>query len=291
MLASLGLLMATASGLVDPTKIVDHANGMTVQIMVDGKGPYPFLIDTGADRSVISDKLATDLALASGGQLMMHGILGRSDVPYLATTTLELGDKKLRTLAMPVMPQTSINAPGVLGADALGDQLVTIDFKRHEMALGEAAGGKIPLDGPGTVVLNGKQKLNQIVIPDARYHGRKILVIIDTGAEATIGNMALRALAEGSSPLKVSNKHLIDITGNALPTEEKTLQRLQLGRLTMPEIPVSYTDLDTFRTFGMENVPALLIGMDVLRLFQTVTIDYRHKQIRLVIEDLPFWLT
>ncbi len=47
-------------------------NRMSVAVSVNGHGPFRFVIDSGADRSVIGDALATRLALPPGRSVTLH---------------------------------------------------------------------------------------------------------------------------------------------------------------------------------------------------------------------------
>jgi predicted aspartyl protease len=47
----------------------DGTDRMTVPVSISGKGPYHFVVDTGADRTVISRELANALALKPGGSI------------------------------------------------------------------------------------------------------------------------------------------------------------------------------------------------------------------------------
>src|SRR6185369_1812348 len=46
---------------------VDLNDRMTVPVTVNGRGPFPFVIDTGSNRTVVSDALAYQLGLPSAG--------------------------------------------------------------------------------------------------------------------------------------------------------------------------------------------------------------------------------
>ena len=48
---------------------LDATRRMSVKVMVGGEGPFSFLVDTGAERTVIARELAERLALVEGGKL------------------------------------------------------------------------------------------------------------------------------------------------------------------------------------------------------------------------------
>src|SRR4051794_36248970 len=47
---------------------------MTVEVMVNGRGPYRFLVDSGADTSVVGLRLAQDLQLPLGTPVILNGM-------------------------------------------------------------------------------------------------------------------------------------------------------------------------------------------------------------------------
>src|SRR3546814_5792060 len=56
----------------------DLADRMTIEVAVQGGGPYRFLIDTGSQRTVVSTALAETLKLPSGPMVRVVSIAGRT---------------------------------------------------------------------------------------------------------------------------------------------------------------------------------------------------------------------
>ncbi|MGH8201070.1 MAG: retropepsin-like aspartic protease [Steroidobacteraceae bacterium] len=75
-----------------PTTL-DHIGRVVASVMIDGKGPYRFIIDTGANHSTISPQLATALGLRPSLQLAMHvtGVTGSEDVATVPIEKLQAG--------------------------------------------------------------------------------------------------------------------------------------------------------------------------------------------------------
>src|SRR5215472_8714733 len=49
----------------------DVANRVTVPVTVNGRGPFPFIVDTGSTTTVMSEVLAAQLALPMAGRLLV----------------------------------------------------------------------------------------------------------------------------------------------------------------------------------------------------------------------------
>jgi hypothetical protein len=50
---------------------------------------------------------------------------------------------------------------------------------------------------------------------------------------------------------------------------------MQVGNM-----PIVFADPHTFSLFKLDNIPAILVGMDVLRLFDRVAIDFSRREVR-----------
>ncbi len=107
---------------VDPTKVQGFTRRLTVQAKINGRGPYPFLVDTGANASVISSELAALLDLPTSGSVSLHGIAGVEQVGTVKIQTIAVGRRIRRDLTVSVLPGRFVQAPGVLGLDWLGGQ-------------------------------------------------------------------------------------------------------------------------------------------------------------------------
>ena len=69
----------TADGLAGPAALkqaTDASARLTLAVMINGQGPFDFLIDTGSDRTVISKELAARLKLDAGPDVVMHESVG-----------------------------------------------------------------------------------------------------------------------------------------------------------------------------------------------------------------------
>ena len=261
----------------------DRALRMTVATQVNGRGPYSFTIDTGADRSVVSDRLASELALPPSGSVLMHGIIDAQPVRTVTVDRLVIGRTERRGIAAPVLPEPSLGATGLLGLDALANQNIILDFKRHRITI--ASSHADDAGDPETITVTGRSKFGQLVLTDASIGTRKIYAIIDTGAQTTVANPVLRKLLLGSPVLRTTGAELIGVTGSVIPAEFGSVPRIRLGGMTLTNMPVAYADAHTFKKFGVDKVPAILVGMDVLAGFERVAVDFRRRQVRFLVGD------
>src|SRR5580658_6631456 len=97
----------------DLRTIVDIYKRMTGPVRVDGTGPYPFVVDTGANQSVVSAELAGTLGLKVGDPQPLNGVAGVQMAPTV-TATLQFGGRTAHDATLSVLPGASLAAPGML---------------------------------------------------------------------------------------------------------------------------------------------------------------------------------
>jgi hypothetical protein len=59
-----------------------------------------------------------------------------------------------------------------------------------------------------------------------------------------------------------------------------TVREIQIGGIRITDMPIGFADAHPFRQLELLDEPAFLLGMDVLRLFDRVSVDFARKQIR-----------
>lgn len=271
----------------------DGSDRMTVPVVVNGSGPFRFVIDTGADRTVVSDRLAAALTLPPRGAVTLWSSTSREVIGTAELASLELAGRRRTPFDAAVIPEETLQASGVLGVDSLADRRVVLDFRHNELAVARAPEGPrraadkaLDRDPPGTIVVTAKRRLGQLILTDARYRGHRIDVVVDTGAEISIGNDAFLALVTARQGLLPVDE-VVGVTGRRATVRLALLNELQIGPLTMHGAPLAFADLACFERFGLTRRPALLLGMNVLRQFARVAIDFRRHQVAFLIASEP----
>jgi predicted aspartyl protease len=215
---------------------------MTIPVMINGHGPYPFVIDTGADRTVISRELADQLKLPGGPDVQLHNSGGVDKVGTASIARLDVGKRTLAGINAPLLAENDLEARGMLGVDSLSDQHVVMDFQARRMT--SSPSRREPYD-PDTIVVKGKSRFGQLILVDATVRGVPVYVIVDSGAQATVGNMVLRRLltraVDHSQPTEV-----ISVTGRKTPAELQDVNEAHIGGLTIHNMPLTFAELHTF---------------------------------------------
>jgi predicted aspartyl protease len=257
---------------------------MTVPVTVGGNGPFRFLVDTGADRTAISSAVAAQLGLETSEEASLHSLTGMSTVKTATVRNLKLSERDLNIADAPVLDAGNMGADGILGTDSLRSQRVVFDFQNNLMTIVPAE-ERVPRED-GVIVVTGKLRNGRLIVTNAIADGNVITVVLDTGAEVSIGNEALRARLTRSGLVKSTGAvGLESVTGDILQGEYTFVKRLEVGDVNLANLAVVFADAHTFSRLGLDRRPALLLGMNALRAFKKVSIDFASKKLRVILPE------
>lgn len=253
---------------------------MTVPVRIADRGPWPFVVDTGAERTVIARPLADLLQLAAGPGVRLTSMTGERPVATAIIPALEVAGLPRRTnIRSPVLEQAHLGAQGLLGLDALAGLRVIIDFPARRMRVTVSGRDRVRA-ASDEIVVTARSRFGQLIVTDADYGGRRIRVILDTSASVTVGNSAMRRLV--SRHLAPAGRtRFLDVTGGSIEADYTTVSRLRIGSIALTSVPVAFADVAPFARFGIADKPAIMLGMDALKAFRTVEIDFSNRRIRL----------
>lgn len=263
----------------------DKSTRMTVSVTVDGKGPYPFVIDTGSERTVVSRELASHLALPSAGSGRLHSISQSTPVDLVHLESLKMANYRSADLRAPIVEGANLGAAGLIGIDSLQRRRVIIDFRRGEMTIQPPAPAYARLS-ENDIVVKARKRDGRLVIVDASVDGERVVVILDTGSQVSLGNAALKRKLferEGNRPAELLQ--IQDVTGNNITATYTTTSVVRIGDVKFGHLPIALADAPVFRELGYDDKPALLLGMDALKLFDKVSIDFQRRTARFVLPE------
>ena len=260
----------------------DRWQRMTVPVSIQGQGPYNFIVDTGAERTAIAEELARDLQLGPGKRARLHSITEVSNIETVLIDELEVGGKSVRRINAPALLRRNIGAEGILGVDSLQSHRVSFDFARQQMTVTRAT-RREERWSPDTIVITAKSRFGHLVLVDASVEGEKVWVILDTGAQTTIANGTLRRKLERKRKLRQTRPiEMLSVTGGRLIADATVVSRIRLGGIDISDMPVAFADVQPFRKLDLMDRPAILLGMDALRLFERVSVDFTNRKVRLL---------
>ena len=266
---------------VSPTRR-DEIGRIWAPVMINGRGPFRLVLDTGASHSAITALVALALGIPTDRSppMILRGVTGYATVPTIRVDTLSIGDLAVDQPLLPIVPDALGGAEGILGSEGLTGKRVFIDFRHDKITI---AYSKNERSGPGFVNVPFRSLRGTLVVVDAYIGTIRAKAVIDTGGQVTIANLALRdALAQRNG----TPKGKVDLIQGATKDIQKgelldDTPAISIGSIQIHDPSVTYGDLYIFKQWKLLNEPAILIGMDSLGLLDTLIIDYRRHELQL----------
>jgi Aspartyl protease len=251
---------------------------LTVQVLVNGRGPYNFIVDSGADTSVIGLRIARGLQLPLGTPAILNSMTSRNIVDRVRVETLTLGPSTIRNLQLPALRESDVGGDGMIGIDALVQQRLMMDFERRLIKVEDA---RVPEKiRPGDIVVTARRFRGQLILTHVQAAGLPLDAVIDTGSQITIGNLALRDKLLRRNRDKFVTIPVTGVTGETVELQIAKIAELHLGPVVIRDVPMAFADVPPFKMFKLNEEPALLLGTDLLETFRRVSLDFRARKVR-----------
>lgn len=258
----------------------DRGGRVLAPVHINGRGPFRFILDTGANRSAMSAATAEALGLVPGEGAMasVHGITGSAVLPLVDVQSFRAGDLVLEQQRMPVLPAAVFGgADGILGVDSLQDARVEVDFERDEVTIRRSSGRRA---GPEYFVLPARLHHGGLLLMNGRVGAVKVKAILDTGAERSLGNEALRAALNPRErrPEDGVATTVIGATPQLAEGTSYEAPMIMIGGARLTKLTVTFGDLHVFAVWELLDEPALLLGMDLLGTLPHFAVDYPRRE-------------
>jgi predicted aspartyl protease len=266
----------------EPTR-PDRTGRVLAKVEINGQGPFRFIVDTGANRSALAPGVVERLALplVAGESIEVHGVTGSAMLPVAEVASLRAGDLLLPSAMLPVLSGDIFGgADGFLGVAGLGQMRLDVDFVHDRVAIGPSNGRHAPSD---YVTVRGQLWHGGLLLVNGRVGSIPVKVIVDTGAERTMGNLSLRAkiLAKtGDDEGREATVH-----GATPDVDEGTYfvaPTIWIGPARLTHLPVTFANLHVFDLWGLTDEPALVVGMDVLGTLDRFIVDYKRQEFQML---------
>ena len=251
---------------------------LSVEVQVNGRGPYRFIVDSGADTSVVGLRIARELELPLGTPAILNGMTSRDIVDRVKVAELTLGPTTVRNLELPALREDDLGGEGMIGIDALVRQRLLMDFEDRTISVEDATVPYIRM--PGEIVVTARRQRGQLILTQVRAAGLPLDAVIDTGSQVTIGNLALRDKLIKGNKDKFVTVPVIGVTGVKADLQFARIGELRIGSITIADVPMAFADVPPFELFGLADEPALLLGTDLLEVFRRISLDFKTRKVR-----------
>lgn len=255
----------------------DRAGRIVTSAYIGDRGPFRFLLDTGANRSVLSERLAGQLALVPTREFLVHGITGSAVLPVVKIDELRIGELRFAQQHLAILPDAVFgNADGILGIDVLQKARIDVDFLNDSVSIRRP--GRYEEDGH--LIVRAKLRRGGLLVIPGKVGKTRVSVIVDTGAERTLGNEKLReALASREAALQGSVTRVVGATAQVAEGYSFAVPTVDLGGgAFVDRLTVTFGDFHVFKVWSLLDRPALLIGMDALGTVPAFGIDYPGRR-------------
>ena len=259
----------------------DRIGRIAAPVIINGQGPFRLILDTGASQSVITKRVVDKLGLVltPESRLILHGVTGSLAVPAVRLDTLETGDLIQRDLKVAVLGSVMGGADGILGVQGFEGLRVTVDFSDDEITIVRSRGQRARMH-EGTIPAT--LRFGRLLVVDGHVGRIRVKAVIDTGAEVTLGNLALRdaLVKRGRFRNEPDDAFVIGLNDATQSGRFLRSPRIQLGDANIDDLHIIFGDIHVFRLWELEEEPAILVGMDVLGALERLVIDYRREEIQ-----------
>ncbi len=242
--------------------------------MINGRGPFKLMVDTGANRSLITTTVADTLGLdyLNAPQVTMNGVTGSAVVPAVTIERIEAGDLVFESMQVPVLPQHLVgSADGILGVAGLREQRLVVDFDKDRVTISNSR-----LWNERLLRIDAQRVAGGLIAAKARVGRVRVIAVMDTGGQITLGN---RALQEALRSAARTQTEVFGTTEAVHIGDTASVPDIKFGDVSIRRVRVTFGDFHIFDVWDMNDQPALIIGMDVLGAMGAFMIDFRQAEI------------
>ena len=257
---------------------------VSTPVKINDQQTFEFIVDTGASQTVISGRLIDTLALTAfpGASEALMGATGAGRTEVYALSSVEIDGKRkglIRAIGQRAFPPLG-TAQGIIGADFLADHVVDFDFPRNELRLLEAS--EIP-STRGWRILPITFNRRAFPVLQGLIGGVPVTIILDTGAQLTIVNSAAASKLSqagdlGGAALPGHRPQARGATGHAVSLQMRNFADFSVGDFKLDPQRIAVADLPVFNTLGLDETPAMILGIDKLRGLRMI-VDYPRSRL------------
>jgi hypothetical protein len=280
---------AAAQAIVDQPYVIGYGDRFTTAVYLNGQGPFTFVIDTAASKTVLYEHVRARLGLSPvrDEQITIFGLAGKGSSPPYAIAELRLADEKIGPLEVVVVGGTRgppAEPDGVLGLDVLTRYLLVFDRPASRLKLFAPDSKPAPyIDWPG-LSLEPRPLLGvsqEFWFLEARFERKRSRALLDLGSGLTILNWPLaRNLGFHESQFSRPPVQVQDLLGRVSPMFILKGLHAQLGNRRWSDHRAVVADARLFELVGLANRPASIVGAGLLK-DESFAVDFARKRLHI----------
>ncbi|WP_068832698.1 retroviral-like aspartic protease family protein [Xanthomonas graminis] len=271
----------------DGTATVAMTPGITghllVPVFVNGKGPYNFMLDTGADTSAVYAWFASQQRLPSGKTATISGATGDVEETTTRVASLSLDGRAIQHLDVDTIPDRTdgVKIAGIVGADLLMDRITVMDIGCETVALLPRSTNAARLAGRSATLIEAGSIRNgkQLTLP-VTVNGVAGVATLDSGARSSMINTTFANPAQidpGSAAFR-DGPPARGAVQTPIPSRIGPIGTVRFPGSTQRNVVARVVDLPVFDDAGYANEHAFNIGVDMLHAMR-ITLDYSARRV------------
>jgi predicted aspartyl protease len=251
-----------------------------VPVYVEGKGPFQFILDTGAYRCLLSPELSMSVGVRPESQQRATGVGGTIQISSAHVNSLTVGTARQENLEVAITDELSrlgeavqSKVDGVLGSNFLKNFRLTLDYRRGLVRLDHSSAEpqiESEVQSVTSVFFKLATPSKPLIVLPVFVNGKgPFQFFVDTGTSRTTLSFAL---ARKLGIVAIGNRAGTG-AGGQIPMLSATVDSLTVGNASISDAAVSVGDF--LGDFGslIDTKFYGIIGNDFLSRFE-VTIDY-----------------
>jgi len=231
---------------------------IVVPMMADGQGPFDFVLDTGADTTILDPSLADKLALSSLTRIQQTTLAGIQASSVSRIPILGSGQVQVRNLPVLVQDLAEIRKmdpqiQGIAGQDFLSRFNYLLDYSKHTIRFELADEIRDTVEGDRVPVEVSTNKI--IVASEGRaYHEATLRLRLDSGANSVV----VMRTASRALDLLAQKGGLAATSSGQVGMQVGRLDQLKIGSQRFQDIAVALSSLDSDERYGDGLLPTTL---------------------------------
>jgi predicted aspartyl protease len=241
---------------------------LTVPAYVNGAGPYPFILDTGADTGALYAWFARQLHLRAHKAADLSGQTGSALVPTYRLRNLSIDGRSLKDSTVYGLPDRhdAGREAGVAGNDLMDGAVVVFDFPCGQVEIHAKPVGLRALLPPDATRVTGVAVQDGTVLSiPVEINGVAGAALVDTGSrDSRIGLQFAAALGiDAASAAFRDAEPVYGANSRAQGSRIGPIGSVRFGGITASHVVARIMDLSALRSGGVgENV--MILGMDLM---------------------------
>jgi predicted aspartyl protease len=269
----------------------DSTGHVVVPAMVNGKGPFTFILDTGADESAVYSWFAKSLDLPKGHARQLSGATGSEPAITTRLSTLAIDGHAISEVDADTIPDRIDGArpAGVAGVDLMRHRLAIIDIGCGTFALQPVQRPRPDIVGTGATAIRAGSIRDgkQLTLP-VSINGITGVAVLDTGARYTMINYRFAAAA-GITPGAAAFRDAEPARGatmQSVPVRVGPIGSVRFGGITRADATARIVDLPYLEGAGLAGKPVMNLGLDLLHGIR-LTVDFSSRRFWLAQSSCP----